>query len=56
MAAADAFGVRRDTLWPKTVAMWIGASLFFLLLSVQAVSPTRRWRIRRRGAPRSPAS
>ena len=49
------FGVRRDTLWPKTVAMWIGMSVFFLLLSVQAVSPTRRWRIRRR-ARRSPAS
>ena len=55
VAAEQPFGVRRDTLWPKTVAMWLGMSLFFLLLSVQAVSPTRRWRIRRR-APRSPAS
>ena len=56
IAAPDQpFGVRRDTLWPKTVAMWIGMSVFFLLLSVQAVSPTRRWRIRRR-ARRSPAS
>jgi ABC-type transport system involved in multi-copper enzyme maturation permease subunit len=49
IAAPDQpFGVRRDTLWPKTVAMWLGLSVFFLLLSVQAVSPTRRWRIRRR--------
>jgi ABC-type transport system involved in multi-copper enzyme maturation permease subunit len=58
VAAPDQpFGVRRDTLWPKTVAMWLGMSVFFLLLSVQAVSPTRRWRIRRRGAraPESPA-
>jgi ABC-type transport system involved in multi-copper enzyme maturation permease subunit len=49
IAAPDQpFGVRRDTLWPKTVAMWLGMSVFFLVLSVQAVSPTRRWRIRRR--------
>jgi ABC-type transport system involved in multi-copper enzyme maturation permease subunit len=49
------FGARQDTLWPKTVAMWLAMSVFFILLSVQAVSPTRRWRLRRRGA-RSPAS
>ena len=56
IAAPDQpFGVRRDTLWPKTVAMWLGMSVFFLLLSVQAVSPTRRWRIRRR-ARKVPAS
>lgn len=56
IAAPDQpFGVRRDTLWPKTVAMWLGMSVFFLLLSVQAVSPTRRWRIRRR-ARKGPAS
>jgi hypothetical protein len=49
------FGARQDTLWPKTVAMWLGMSVFFVLLSVQAVSPTRRWRPRRRAA-RSPSS
>jgi hypothetical protein len=49
------FGVRRDTLWTKSVAVWLGLSVIFLLLSVQAVSPTRRWRLRRGAAPRSPA-
>lgn len=50
------FGFRRDTLWTKSVAVWLGLSVIFILLSVQAVSPTRRWRIRRGAAPRSPAS
>ena len=50
------FGARQDTLWPKTVAMWLGLSVFFILLSVQAVSPTRRWRPRRGRPPRSQAS
>ncbi|HET9084677.1 MAG TPA: ABC transporter permease [Candidatus Limnocylindrales bacterium] len=45
---AQPFGARQDTLWPKTVAMWLGISVFFILLSVQAVSPTRRWRFLRR--------
>ena len=49
------FGVRRDTLWTKSVAVWLGLSVIFLLLSVQAVSPTRRWRLRRGAVPRSPA-
>ena len=62
VAAPDQpFGARQDTLWPKTVAMWLGMSVFFILLSVQAVSPTRRWRFlrrpRRRGkSPESPES
>lgn len=46
--AAQPFAARQDTLWPKTVAMWLGMSVFFILLSVQAVSPTRRWRFLRR--------
>lgn len=50
------FGFRRDTLWTKSVAVWLGLSFIFILLSVQAVSPTRRWRLRRGAAPRSPAS
>jgi len=56
VAAPDQpFGARQDTLWPKTVAMWLGMSVFFILLSIQAVSPTRRWRILRRRGARSPA-
>jgi len=41
------FGVQRDALWPKSVATWLILSVVFLLLSVQAVSPTRRWHLRR---------
>lgn len=43
------FGVVRDAFWPKSVATWLILSLIFLLLSVQFVSPTRRWRLRRGG-------
>jgi ABC-type transport system involved in multi-copper enzyme maturation permease subunit len=43
------FGVPRDGLWTRSVALWLALSVVFLLLSVQAVSPTRRWRLRRRG-------
>jgi len=42
------FDVQRDFLWPKSVVTWLILSVVFLLLSVQAVSPTRRWHIRRR--------
>ena len=42
------FDVPRDELWPKSVFTWLVLSVVFLLLSVQAVSPTRRWRIRAR--------
>lgn len=42
------FGVQRDSLWPRSVATWLVLSLVFIFLSVQAVSPTRRWRPRRR--------
>jgi ABC-type transport system involved in multi-copper enzyme maturation permease subunit len=41
------FGVPRDGLWTRSVALWLGLSAIFLILSVQAVSPTRRWRLRR---------
>jgi ABC-type transport system involved in multi-copper enzyme maturation permease subunit len=41
------FGVRRDGLWTRSVATWLVLSAIFILLSVQAVSPTRRWRPRR---------
>jgi ABC-type transport system involved in multi-copper enzyme maturation permease subunit len=35
-----------DPLWPKTVIAWLVLSAVFLVLSVQFVSPTRRWRLR----------
>lgn len=44
------FGVQRDRVWPRSVATWLVLSLVFLILSVQAVSPTRRWRRPRRRA------
>ena len=45
--AAQAFGAQRDALWPKSVITWLILSVVFLGLSVQFVSPTRRWRLRR---------
>jgi hypothetical protein len=39
-------------IWQKSVSAWFLLSIAFLLLSVQFVSPTRRWRLRR-GAQRS---
>ena len=41
------FGVDRDAFWPQSVVAWLILSVIFLLLSVQFVSPTRRWRLRR---------
>jgi ABC-type transport system involved in multi-copper enzyme maturation permease subunit len=38
----------RESLWPKHVVTWLILSFVFLVLSVQSVSPTRRWRPRRR--------
>jgi hypothetical protein len=34
-------------VWQKSVIAWVLLSIAFLLLSVQFVSPTRRWRLRR---------
>jgi len=56
----QAFGMVRDSFWPLSVLAWLVLSLVFTALSVQLVSPTRRWRPRlpgflRRGSPRSPA-
>jgi hypothetical protein len=47
VAPAAAFA-QRDALWPKTVVTWLILSVVFLALSVQFVSPTRRWHLRRR--------
>jgi ABC-2 type transport system permease protein len=40
-AAADTL---RDRFWPKTVASFLVLALILTLVSVQLVSPTRRWR------------
>jgi ABC-type transport system involved in multi-copper enzyme maturation permease subunit len=48
IADVVAFGAQEDTVWPQTVIAWLVLSLAFLVLSVQFVSPTRRWRLRRR--------
>jgi ABC-type transport system involved in multi-copper enzyme maturation permease subunit len=40
------FGGIHDTVWPKSVATWLILSVIFLFLSIQLVSPTRRWRPR----------
>jgi ABC-type transport system involved in multi-copper enzyme maturation permease subunit len=51
------FGVRRDGLWTRSVATWLVLSAIFVILSIQAVSPTRRWRLRRpRRALKVPAA
>jgi hypothetical protein len=41
-------------IWQKSVAAYLILSIVFLLLSIQFVSPTRRWRLRR-GTRRSEA-
>jgi ABC-type transport system involved in multi-copper enzyme maturation permease subunit len=41
------FGAPNDAIWSKTVVAWLVLSAVFLVLSVQFVSPTRRWRLRR---------
>ncbi len=50
--AAPALANGRDTLWTKSVATWLILSVFFLALSVQLVSPTRRFRLRPRSRRR----
>lgn len=51
----EGFGVDRDTYWPRSVAAMLVAALVLLVLSVQLVSPTRRWRIRLPRPRRRPA-
>ena len=40
------FGAPKDTYWPVSLAAMLGTALILIVLSVQLVSPTRRWRIR----------
>ena len=49
------FGVARDAFWPRSILAWLVVSVILLLLTVQLVSPTRRWRLRRRERVRAPA-
>ena len=42
------FGVARNAFWPRSVASWLVLSAILIALSVQLVSPTRRWRMRLR--------
>ena len=44
------FGIKRDAFWPRSVAAWLVLSGILIVISVQLVSPTRRWlhwRVRR---------
>jgi len=48
----NGFGVPRDSYWPRAAGAMAIVSLVLIVLSVQLVSPTRRWRIRpRRSRP-----
>jgi hypothetical protein len=54
VAADDPFASSstRDNFWPRAAAAWLVVSLVLVVLTVQMVSPTRRWRIfRRRSRP-----
>ena len=51
----NGFGVPRDSYWPRACAAMGIVSLILIVLAVQLVSPTRRWRIRRRRARPRPA-
>jgi ABC-type transport system involved in multi-copper enzyme maturation permease subunit len=42
--AVQAFGIKRDAFWPRSVAAWLVLSAVLITASVQLVSPTRRWR------------
>jgi ABC-type transport system involved in multi-copper enzyme maturation permease subunit len=50
------FGPIRDRLWTGTVATWLVLTAIFVFLSVQAVSPTRRWTLRRERRPSAETS
>jgi ABC-2 type transport system permease protein len=58
VAADEAFAAAstRDSFWPRSAAAWLLASVVLVLLSVQLVSPTRRWRLFRRRPRRDAAA
>ena len=43
----NGFAIPRDSYWPRAAASMIITSLVLIIVSVQLVSPTRRWRVRR---------
>jgi ABC-type transport system involved in multi-copper enzyme maturation permease subunit len=45
-------GAGRDTYWPRSLVAWAVLSVVLVVLSVQLVSPTRRWHLRRGGSGR----
>jgi hypothetical protein len=49
------FGVRRDSYWPRSLLAMSIAALILIVVSVQLVSPTRRWQLRRRRRRALPA-
>jgi ABC-2 type transport system permease protein len=55
-SSGQAFGVRRDSYWPRSLLAMAVVAIILILLSVQLVSPTRRWRIRRRRRQPPPAA
>jgi ABC-type transport system involved in multi-copper enzyme maturation permease subunit len=40
------FGVPKDSYWPRSLAAMLVTAVVLIVLSVQLVSPTRRWRLR----------
>jgi ABC-type transport system involved in multi-copper enzyme maturation permease subunit len=44
--ADQQFGVPRDSYWPRSLIAMAAVSIILIVLSVQLVSPTRRWRLR----------
>ncbi len=57
-ASGQAFGPPRDSYWPRSLLAMIVTAAILIVLSVQLVSPTRRWRLRRprRAAVPEPAA
>jgi ABC-type transport system involved in multi-copper enzyme maturation permease subunit len=53
--APDQFGVVRDSFWPRSLAAWLVLTVVLIVLSVQLVTPTRRWRLRLPRPRRRPA-
>ena len=49
------FGVPKDSYWPTSIAAMLATAVLLIVLSVQLVSPTRRWRIRLPRPRRRPA-
>jgi ABC-type transport system involved in multi-copper enzyme maturation permease subunit len=47
LAAAQPFGIDRDALWPRMVAVWLGMSSVLVIGAIQLVGPRRRPRIGR---------